>query len=41
MKVKNYIKGYFAEHIEASVNYQFGAIWTKIGGVMHVRGLIY
>ena len=41
MEGKNHIKGYFAEHIEASVNYQFGAIWSKIGGVMQVRGLIY
>ena len=38
---KNYIKEYIAEHIEPNANYQFRVIWSKIGGVMQVRGLIY
>jgi hypothetical protein len=31
---KNQVKRYLIEDIEFSLNYQFGRIWTRIGGVI-------
>jgi len=34
---KNLVKRYFKGYIQRGLSFQFGVIWTKIGGVIAVQ----